>query len=83
MTIHTKIKNEARAQLVYSPGNRNWWLARLLGVYPEAMNRIDVDARIKRAIAAERQRAKAGHWAHEPNRLIALRGHQLARRVLK
>jgi len=82
MTIHTAIKNEARAQMLYSPGNRNWWLARLLGVFPEAMNRIDVDARLKREIAAERLRAKAGHWAYDGNRLIALRGHQLARRIL-
>ena len=83
MTIHNSIKNEARAQLLYSPGNRAWWLSRLLGVYPEAMDRINVDARLARAIAAERLRAKAGSIYADRNRLIALRGHQLARRVLK
>jgi hypothetical protein len=38
------------------------------------------DSRIEMAIRAERKRIASGHWTADTNRLIALRGHLLARR---
>ena len=51
----------------------------LIGIDPgalsdgEAMPNKAILARLKRALRAERQRAKSGHWAYDLNRHIALR----------
>lgn len=39
-----------------------------------------VEISLERGIAAEVQRSGSGHWAFDPNRLIALRAHRLVRR---
>jgi len=54
-------------------------LPALIGIDPGvlsgagAMPKTAILARLKRALRAERQRAKAGHWAYDLNRHIALR----------
>ncbi len=54
-------------------------LPALIGIDPgvlsggEAMSQKAILARIKRALRAERQRARSGHWAYDLNRHIALR----------
>jgi hypothetical protein len=51
----------------------------LIGIDPgmlageDAMSKAVILARLKRALRAERQRAKSGHWAYDLNRHIALR----------
>ena len=51
----------------------------LIGIDPgalsgdDAMPKAAIVARLERALRAERQRAKAGHWAYDLNRHIALR----------
>ena len=79
--ITKSVQREADTLLKLSQAERDWRLAELLGLFPEAIGRIDVDARLERAIAAQRTAAKAGHWSYDGNRLIALRGHQKARRM--
>ncbi len=39
----------------------------------EGMSKKTILARLKRALRAERQRARSGHWAYDLNRHIALR----------
>jgi hypothetical protein len=47
---------------------------------PDIGSSVIDDRRLADAIAAEQQRGRAGHWAFDVNRLLALRGHRLARR---
>ena len=78
-TYHASVKREARILLERGPCSRQAKLASLVGircdVYP-----LNMDDRIRRAISAEQSRGRSGHWAFDPNRLIALKGHALARR---
>ena len=58
----------------------------LIGIDPgvlsgrEAISKKVVLARLNRALRAERQRAKSGHWAYDLNRHIALRQALIAER---
>jgi hypothetical protein len=59
--------------------DRSRHLPALIGIDPGvlsgagAMPKSAILARLKRALRAERQRARAGHWAYDLNRHIALR----------
>ena len=58
----------------------------LIGIDPgvlsgsEAIPKKAILARLNRALRAERQRAKSGHWAYDLNRHIALRQALIAER---
>ena len=58
----------------------------LIGIGPdvlsgsEAIPKKAILARLNRALRAERQRAKSGHWAYDLNRHIALRQALIAER---
>ena len=68
-TVKAGVKHYDRAR--HLPG--------LIGIDPGvlsdnvAMPKKAILARLERALRAERQRAKAGHWAYDLNRHIALR----------
>jgi hypothetical protein len=59
--------------------DRTRHLPGLIGIDPgilsggEAMPKAVIVEKLKRALRAERQRAKAGHWTYDLNRHIALR----------
>jgi hypothetical protein len=69
-----RVKTEARALLAIGDFERRARLATLLG------SSVIDDRRLADAIAAEEKRGQVGHWAFDVNRLLALRGHRLARR---
>ncbi len=58
----------------------------LIGIDPDALSGSEaipkkaILARLNRALRAERQRAKSGHWAYDLNRHIALRQALIAER---
>jgi hypothetical protein len=61
----------------------------LIGIEPgvlsdgEAISKEAILARLKQALGAEVQRAKAGHWAYDLNRHIALRQALIAEGELR
>jgi len=75
-TVKAGVKHYDRAR--HLPG--------LIGIDPgvlsggEAMPKEAILAMLKRALRAERQRAKSGHWAYDLNRHIALRQALIAER---
>ena len=74
--VNMAIKNDARALLALGSCSRQTKLVACCFIWSD----VTIDESIKRAIEAERARAIAGHWLSDRNRLIALRGHLLARR---
>jgi hypothetical protein len=78
--IETTVKTGVRHydRILHLPG--------LIGIDPgvlsagEEMPKEAVVARLERALRAERRRAKAGHWAYDLNRHIALRQALIAER---
>ena len=75
--IIRSVKQEATALLERGPCYRQAKLAPLVGVVESYL---PPTSRIVSQIRAEARRVAAGHWAGDVNRLIALRGHLLARR---
>ena len=78
------IKTTVKAGVAHYDRGRH--LPGLIGIDPGvlsgggAMLKEAILARLKRALRAERQRAKSGHWAYDLNRHIALRQALIAER---
>ncbi len=76
--VNRTVINEARGILKMGPMEQRARLLSLLGLHQDCVFP-DLFAKLQNAINAESQRGRAGHWAFDGNRLIALRGHLLAR----
>jgi len=60
------------------PGQIRW--DPFTGVSANAAESAEIVARLERALRAERNRARAGHWTYDLNRHIALRQAYMAER---
>ena len=74
--INRSVKNGARALLSYGPCYRQTLLVACCMILPD----VSIDESLKRAIEGQRRRGRNSHWTYDPNRLLALREHLLARR---
>ncbi len=80
--VNRAIINDARSLLKMGPMEQRARFNSLLGLYQDCYfsDGLSEQQALQSAINAERKRGRSGHWAFDGNRLIALRGHLLARR---
>ena len=71
------VKREAACLIDKGPCYRQSLLCSILGCVDTYL---PPASKIESSIAIEKARCDAGHWTKDGNRLIALRGHLLARR---